>query len=202
MFTGIISSIGAIEASEQKGDLHIKVASDVKPDDLKIGQSVAVDGVCLTITSKGLLASGKSYFAAALSAETVSRTAPGRWGKGQRVNLERALKLGDTLDGHMVTGHVDGIATIKGITADGESHRLELEAPPELARFIAAKGSVALDGVSLTVNQAEGPRFRVNIIAHTWQNTTLSERRPGDALNLEIDMLARYLDRLLQAQGK
>ncbi len=141
---------------------------------------------------------GKTYFTASLSARKRITAPPRPWGKRPRVNLERALKLGDTLDGHIVTGHVDGIATIQNITQTGDSHILELEAPAALSRFIAEKGSVTLDGVSLTVNKVENQRFWVNIIPYTWQNTTLGVRKPGDGLNLEVDLIARYVARLLQ----
>lgn len=198
MFTGIITSIGSIESAEATGDLRLKIACDYKPDQLAIGESIACGGACLTLTSKGFLASGKSYFTVSVSQETVSRTVPGQWEKGKKLNLERALKMGDRLDGHMVASHVDGIATIKEITPQGDSHTLCVEVSDALARFVAEKGTVALDGVSLTVNKVEGNRFWVNIIPHTWQNTTFSERKAGDVLNFEADMLARYVERLLK----
>jgi len=198
MFNGIITSIGSIESAEQQGDLRLKIACDYKADALTPGESIALNGACLTVTTKGFLPTGKSYFTTSLSQETVSRTVPGQWKKGRRVNLERALKVGDTLDGHLVTGHVDGIATIRSITASGDSHVIEAEVPEALSWLIAEKGSVTLDGASLTVNKVEGRHFWVNIIPHTWQNTTLSERRAGDGLNLEIDVIARYVARLLQ----
>jgi riboflavin synthase len=202
MFTGIITSIGTIESSEQQGDLRIKIASDLKPDSLGIGESVACNGACLTVISKGLLASGKSYFTASLSQESLSCTVPGQWEKGRAVNLERALKIGDALDGHMVSGHVDGLATIRAITQTGDSYTVEIEAPENLLRFIAEKGSVTLDGISLTVNQVQARRFWVNIIPHTWQNTTFCERAAGDRLNIEIDLIARYVARMLESRGQ
>jgi riboflavin synthase len=198
MFTGIITSIGTIESAEQQGDLRLKIACDFKPESLSPGASVAVNGVCLTVITKGLLASGKTYFTASLSQESLSRTVPGQWEKGCKANLEHALKLGDTLDGHMVSGHVDGIAVIRAIHPSGDSYSVEIEAPEALSRFIAEKGSVTLDGIALTVNKVEGNRFWVNIIPHTWNVTTLNERQPGDALNFEIDLIARYVARLLQ----
>lgn len=199
MFTGIISSLGTIEASEpQDAGQRIKIACDFTADSLRIGDSVAVNGTCLTVTNKGFLATGKVYFTADLSAETLMRTVSGQWDKGRRANLERALKVGDTLDGHMVSGHVDGIATIKDILSSGDTYILEMEAPEPLVHFIAEKGSVTLDGISLTVNKVHGNRFSVTIIPHTWSVTTLSERQPGDTLNIEIDMIARYVARLLQ----
>ncbi len=191
MFTGIITSIGTIESAQQRGDLCVTVACDFAAA-LKPGESVAMNGACLTVVEKK-----NGSFIVDLSAETLARTAP-RWNPGQRVNLERTLKLGDALDGHMVTGHVDGLAIIKEIRPSGDSYILCLEVLPPLSRFIAEKGSVTLDGVALTVNKVENTRFWVNIIPHTWQNTTLGERRPGDALNLEIDLIARYAARLLQ----
>jgi riboflavin synthase len=193
MFTGIITHIGSVESAEMQGDLRIKIASDLKIDDIRIGDSVACNGCCLTV-----IAQGQGYFEASLSAETLSRTASGQWEKGRRVNLEKSLKLGDSLDGHLVTGHVDGLVKLIEITNSGDSIILKLDAPAELARFIAEKGSVTLDGVSLTVNKVEGPRFHVNIIPHTWQSTTLPERKAGESLNLEIDLIARYVARLLQ----
>ena len=202
MFTGIITSTGTIESSEQQGDLRIKIICNFSQDSVNIGDSISCNGACLTVTNKGFLASGKVYFTADISAETIMRTTPGQWEKGQKVNLERSLKIGDTLDGHMVSGHVDGLATIVDITPSGDSHILTIEVPAELSRFVAEKGSVTLDGISLTINSLEdrggAARFHVNIIPHTWSVTTLSERLIGDCLNLEVDMLARYVARLLQ----
>jgi riboflavin synthase len=166
-----------------------------------MGESVAVNGACLTVTGKGILSSGKMYFTADLSAETIYRTVPGQWQKERKVNLERALKANDALDGHIVTGHIDGAAAIKNILSSDSSYEMELEVPVALSRFIAEKGSVTLDGVSLTVNKVEGRRFWVNIIPHTRQATTLGERRGGDALNLEIDLIARYVARLMAGNG-
>lgn len=191
MFTGIITSIGRITQAKQQGDLTVAITCPW--NDLTAGESIACNGTCLTIT-----ATDGATFTAQLSAETLARTAP-RWAVSDPVNLERALKLGDTLDGHIVTGHVDGIATITSLTPSGDSMILCLEALPTLSRFIAEKGSVTLDGVSLTVNRVEGARFWVNIIPHTWQLTTLGNRKAGDALNLEIDILARYVARLMAA---
>jgi riboflavin synthase len=191
MFTGIISSIGNITQADVTGDLRLVVSCPW--NDLRAGESVACNGACLTVTE-----CSSGWFTVQLSAETVARTAP-RWQVGDSLNLERALKLGDTLDGHIVTGHVDDVATILSITPNGESYALELEAPATLARFIAEKGSVTLDGISLTVNRAQGARFMVMIIPHSWRHTTLCQRKPGDRLNLEIDILARYVARLHEA---
>jgi riboflavin synthase len=191
MFTGIVDHTGVIESVARKGDLRIAIACDFKK--ITLGESIAVDGVCLTVASKT-----KNGFAVDISAETESRTATA-WEKGKRVNLERALKLGDSISGHMVTGHVDGVAKIVSVKSSGGSKRWELEAPKALAKFIAEKGSVTLDGVSLTVNTVKGRRFSVNIIPHTAARTTFSKRKAGDTLNLEIDILARYVERMAQA---
>ena len=197
MFTGVIHHMGTIEACDKSGDWRITVASDLPADDLRVGDSVACNGCCLTIID---LPSTKhqalSTLLFSLSPETLACTAP-RWEVGNTLHLERALRLGDTLDGHMVSGHVDGLATLIAIAPEKDSHRLEFEAPKELAKFIAAKGSVTVDGISLTVNTVEGNRFTVNVIPHTWEVTTFRERAIGDRLNLEIDLIARYVQRLL-----
>jgi len=193
MFTGIISSIGTILSSGQEGDLTVTISCPW--EDLRIGESIACNGACLTVTHWQ-----PGSFTVQLSAETTSRTAP-RWNEGGLVNLERAVKLGDALDGHLVTGHIDGLAKLTQMTSQGGSHQLQLEAPPALSRFIAEKGSVTLDGVSLTVNKVDGQRFWVNIIPHTWQVTTLGKRQLGDVLNLEIDLIARYVERLLSSRA-
>lgn len=190
MFSGIISSIGTITSAVQKGDLRITIACDFS--DLTLGESVACNGACLTVVEMT-----KNSFTAELSAETLSCTAP-RWNVSDKVNLERSLKLGDMLSGHLVTGHVDGLATIRDITKNGDSHIVKTEALATLARYVAAKGSVTLDGVSLTVNKVDGAFFWVNIIPHTWAHTTLGQRNIGDALNMEIDLIARYVERLMQ----
>lgn len=189
MFSGVISSIGMIESATRQGDMRVRIACDIA--DATIGESIAVNGVCLTVVEKNM-----QGFSVDVSAETLARTAP-RWEKGQQVNLERSLKLGDRLDGHLVSGHVDGMAIIKDITASEGSYILCLEAPEPLSRFVAEKGSVTLDGVSLTVNKVENGRFWVNIIPHTWKTTTLGNRKSGDGLNFEVDMMARYVERLL-----
>lgn len=193
MFTGIIDHIGNIISVETRGDLRVSIST--KFTDFRPGESIACNGACLTVVE-----SGSDQFTVELSSETVSRTAPSQWQQGKKINLERALKAGDALDGHIVTGHVDGIARIVSIKEEGGSHVLGLEVPPEFARFIAEKGSVCLDGVSLTVNKVEGARFWVNIIPHTWRITTLGERREGDFVNFEIDTIARYVARLLQPE--
>lgn len=189
MFTGLITDIGTIVEATQRGDLRLAVACAYPPESIAPGESIALNGCCLTVVEIN-----DAHLAFTLSAETLERTAP-RWQVGERVNLERALRVGDSLGGHFVSGHVDGLATLISIEPSGDSRILTLDAPPALARFIAEKGSVTLDGVSLTVNAAEGTRFTVNIIPHTLAHTTLSDRRAGDALNLEIDLIARYLVR-------
>jgi riboflavin synthase len=191
MFTGVIHNFGTIAAAEKNGDLTIVVQHDLPEKSIRIGDSIACNGCCLTVT-----AMGEGTFTATLSDETLRCTAP-RWVEGSRLHLERAMKLGETLDGHMVSGHVDGLATLKNITQEADSYRLEFEVPEGLSKFIAAKGSVTLDGVSLTVNQASGNVFAVNIIPHTWSVTSFHERNVGDKVNLEIDLIARYVARLL-----
>ncbi|MDO1558701.1 riboflavin synthase [Brevundimonas sp. 2R-24] len=191
MFTGIVTHVGQVRAvADTARDRRYEIAVDWDASSLAIGASVAHAGCCLTIVEK---LDGAHVVEA--SAETLSKTTLGGWAPGARVNLERALKVGDELGGHMVTGHVDGLARVLDIAVDGGSHRLTLEAPEGLHRLIAAKGSVALEGVSLTVNAVEDRRFTVNLIPHTWRATTLSDLKPGEALNLEVDPLARYLAR-------
>lgn len=211
MFTGIISNIGIITKAQQSGDLRLTIACSFAPETIKLGDSIACNGVCLTVMEYGVwsvecgrnesssvIRHPSSYFTVELSAETVNCTAANQWQIGKKLNLERSLKIGDTLDGHLVSGHVDGMAIIQNIEKSGDSHILTLNAPLELSRFIAGKGSVTLDGISLTVNNVKNNSFSVNIIPHTWQNTTMHERKIGDKLNLEIDMLARYVARLMR----
>lgn len=192
MFTGIIGAVGEVRALQRAGDLRIEIGAGQAAAGLGIGASVACSGVCLTVIERG-----DDWFAVQASAETLARTTIGRWRLGSRVNLERALKVGDELGGHFVFGHVDGVATITAIVPDGASRRFTFQAPVELARFLASKGSVALDGVSLTVNETDGASFGVNLIAHTLAATSFGTARVGDPVNLEIDMLARYVARLL-----
>jgi riboflavin synthase len=192
MFTGIISDVGEVRAIERRGDTLFRIGTQFDAASLAVGASVACSGACLTV-----IETGAGWFAVQASAETLARTTLGGWRVGTRVNLERALRLGDELGGHIVSGHVDGVARLVGRREEGESVRLTVEAPAALARAIAPKGSAALDGVSLTVNEVEGGRFGVNVIPHTQQATTLGEARAGDELNLEIDLLARYVARLL-----
>jgi len=197
MFTGIITDIGTVVAAEHRGDLRARIASHYDPATIEIGASIACDGVCLTVVDRGEQAGG-SWFDVDISAETVARTNFGENGlwSGRRLNLERALRVGDELGGHIVSGHVDGVADLIGLTSEGGSTRVRLRAPQALARFIASKGSVALNGASLTVNEVEGREFGVNLIPHTRQVTNMGELRIGDLVNIEIDTLARYVARL------
>ena len=200
MFTGIITDIGIVRSVEQKGDLRLTIGCSYDMDTVDLGASIACSGACLTVVDKG-----EDWFAAELSQETVSKTAPGLWAEGARLNLERALRVGDELGGHIVTGHVDAVATVTEAKEVGGSIDLRLEAPRELGGGIAAKGSIALDGVSLTVNQVEDAgevtRFTVNLIPHTADHTTLGGIAAGRKLNLEIDVLARYLKRMTETRG-
>lgn len=191
MFTGIITDIGEITELEQRGDLRARIATRYDTATIDIGASIACDGVCLTG-----IALGEGWFDVEISAESVAKTNIGDWQNGSKINLERALKVGDELGGHIVSGHVDGVATIVGMQDEGDSTRVTFEAPEELAMFIAPKGSVALNGTSLTVNEVEGRQFGVNFIPHTKEATTWGLAQVGDRINLEIDTLARYVARL------
>jgi riboflavin synthase len=193
MFTGIITDIGRVRTVERRGDTRFVIATAFAMDDVAIGASIACGGACLTVVEKTA-----DSFAVDVSAETLSKTTLGSWRDGSEVNLERSLTLGSELGGHLVTGHVDGLATLVSVEPEGDSHRLVVEAPEGLHGFIAAKGSVALDGVSLTVNSVEGRRFGLNLIPHTWDHTTFRDRRVGDKLNMEVDLLARYVARLAE----
>ena len=196
MFTGIITDIGRVEAAEQKGDLRLRVGCGYDMAGVDLGASIACSGVCLTVVDKG-----DNWFAVDVSAETVARTAGDLWRQGSRLNLERALRLGDELGGHIVTGHVDGVGEVEAVAEIGGSVRLAIVAGADLAAYIAPKGSVALDGVSLTVNEVEtisdGVRFAVNIIPHTAAQTSFAEAAPGRRVNIEIDVLARYIGRMM-----
>lgn len=195
MFTGIVTAIGAIRSVEPRGDLRVTVGVDWDTADLALGASVACSGPCLTVVDRG-----PGWFALDVSAETLSRTAPGMWVVGGRLNLERALRVGDELGGHIVTGHIDGVGEVVDVTREGGSWRVAIDAPAALAPLIAPKGSICVDGVSLTVNAVEGARFGLNIIPHTAAHTTLGGLKSGDAVNLEVDVLARYLARMLDAR--
>ncbi|MFQ5766045.1 MAG: riboflavin synthase [Rhodospirillales bacterium] len=193
MFTGIITDLGRVRKVGTGADRRLEITTAHDTAGLDVGASVCCSGACLTVIDKG-----DDRFAVTVSAETLARTTLGDWSEGTAVNLERALALGDELGGHLVAGHVDGIAVLVDERAEGSSRRLVFEAPEDLSPMIAAKGSVALDGVSLTVNEVDGGRFGVNAIPHTLKSTTLGGLRPGDRVNLEIDILARYVARLLE----
>ncbi|MCR5870590.1 MULTISPECIES: riboflavin synthase [unclassified Sphingomonas] len=201
MFTGIITDVGAIQRIENRGDLRVHITTTYDTTTVDMGASIACSGVCLTVVDKG-----PGWFAVDVSHETVSRTAA-QWQAGQRLNLERALKVGDELGGHIVTGHVDGVGTVIDICPDGDSQRVGFAVPASLAPFIAAKGSITIDGVSLTVNevtdQPDGTaHFSINLIPHTQAVTTLGALAQGQAVNLEIDVLARYLQRMEAVRGQ
>ncbi len=193
MFTGIITDIGTVRAIAKAGDTRFEITTTYDLAGVDMGASIACNGCCLTVIAKG-----PDWFAVQASGETLSKTTLGQWNKGTRINLERALKLGDELGGHIVSGHVDGIGQIVAITPDGESRRFRIRVPLALARFIAPKGSVAVDGTSLTVNEVDGADFGVNIIPHTQAVTTWGDMKVGQAVNIEIDMLARYVARLAE----
>ncbi len=192
MFTGIVTDVGRVRAAEPlpAGGRRLEIETAYDTGRLDLGASVSHAGCCLTVVDKG-----PGWFAVELSNETLARTTLGAWDKGKALNLERPLKVGDELGGHIVAGHVDGVGEVVSVKADGASWRIVIEAPQDLSRFIAEKGSIALDGVSLTVNEVAGRRFGVNIIPHTWKVTTLGELKPGSKVNLEIDVLARYAAR-------
>jgi len=195
MFTGIITDVGTVDLIAKRGDTTIKIATAYDPATIPIGASIACSGACLTVIAKGGRA-GKGWFSVEASAETLSKTNLGDWKVGTRVNLERSLKVGEEIGGHIVSGHVDGLGDVVSVAPEGDSTRIKIRAPKQLAKFIAAKGSIALDGTSLTVNEVDGNTFGVNIIPHTAKVTTWGGIKPGDKLNIEIDMLARYLARL------
>ncbi|KIC07804.1 riboflavin synthase subunit alpha [Leisingera sp. ANG-M1] len=194
MFTGIITDVGTITELEQQGDLRARIRTGYDTATIDIGASIASDGVCLTV-----IALGDVWYDVQISAETVSKTNLDSWAVGKRVNLERALKVGDELGGHIVSGHVDGVAEVVKMEDEGDSTRVTLRAPEALARFIAPKGSVALNGTSLTVNEVDGCDFGINFIPHTKEVTTWGDVAMGDRINLEIDTLARYVARLHEA---
>ena len=205
MFTGIVSAIGHIREARQQGDLRAVISCRYDPAQIAIGASIACSGVCLTVVERGGMA-GDAWFAVDVSGETVSCTVPGMWAQGATLNLETALKLGDELGGHIVTGHVDGVGTVAAKAAAGDSTKISIAAPADLAPYIAAKGSITVQGVSLTVNtvadQADGTcHFALNLIPHTGEVTTLGALQPGDRVNLEIDVLARYLMRMQSLKG-
>ena len=200
MFTGIITDIGEIEELEQRGDLRVRIGTGYDPDGIDLGASIACDGVCLTVIAKGQSAS-RGWFDVEVSAESVSKTNIETWASGSKLNLERALKVGDELGGHIVSGHVDGVAEVVSVEDEGDSTRVQFRAPDALAKFIAPKGSVALNGTSLTVNEVQGSVFGINFIPHTKDATTWGAVAVGDKINLEIDTLARYVARLAEASA-
>lgn len=200
MFTGIVTGIGTVRSLEQRGDLRLTIATEYDLDTVDLGASIACSGVCLTVVDKG-----EDWFAVDVSAETVSRTAADQWREGAKLNLERSLRLGDELGGHIVAGHIDAVAEVIGVCSEGDSVRIGLSVPNSLGPMIAAKGSITLHGVSLTVNdvrdtQDGATHFSINIIPHTAQNTTLGDLSAGRQLNVEVDVLARYIDRILAAR--
>lgn len=197
MFTGIVTDVGQVRHIEKRGDTHVVIGTQYDVSAIEIGASVACSGACLTVVDKG--SAKDRWFAVTASAETLSKTNIGNWKTGDAVNLERPMRVGDELGGHIVTGHIDGVAEVVSVTPEGESTRLLFQAPADLARFIAPKGSVALDGVSLTVNEVDGARFGVNIIPHTQKVTTFGRLKPGMKVNLEVDLMARYVARLVKA---
>jgi riboflavin synthase len=201
MFTGIVTDVGTVRSTEQRGDLRLVIGTGYDLDTVDLGASISCSGVCLTVVDKG-----DDWFAVDVSGETISKTAAGRWRERAKLNLERALRLGDELGGHIVTGHVDAVASVVGTCPDGDSTRVGVSVPTSLAPMIAPKGSITLDGVSLTVNDVRdaedgSTHFSVNIIPHTAHHTTLGDLAQGQQLNVEIDVLARYIDRMLAARA-
>jgi riboflavin synthase len=202
MFTGIVTDVGTVRSAEQRGDLRLVIGTGYDLDTVDLGASIACSGVCLTVVDKG-----EDWFAVDVSGETLSKTAAGHWREGARLNLERALRLGDELGGHLVTGHVDAVANVVGTCPEGDSTRIGISVPQELAPMIAPKGSITLDGVSLTVNEVRragdgSTHLGVNIIPHTAEHTTLGDLKTEQQLNVEVDVLARYLDRMLAARSQ
>ena len=197
MFTGIVTDIGKVDRIEKRGDTRARILTAYDVSTIDMGASIACDGCCLTVVAKGV-DNGQNWFEVDYSGETLSKTNLGSWDTGTRINLERALRLGDELGGHMVSGHVDGVAQVLSVSEDGDSTRISFKAPSGLARFIAPKGSVVLNGTSLTINEVEGDSFGVNLIPHTKSVTNWDVTHVGDLVNLEIDTLARYVARLTE----
>ncbi len=200
MFTGIITDIGSVKSIEQRGDTRFVIRTRYDTDGVDIGASICCSGACLTVIEKGKDGTA-DWFAVDVSAETLSKTTLGDWRAETPINLERALKVGDELGGHIVSGHVDGVGTVVASTPEGDSMRWVFQVPDEIAPFVAPKGSIAINGVSLTVNEVEDNRFGVNIIPHTAEQTTFGTLAVGDKVNLEVDPLARYVARLLEMKG-
>jgi riboflavin synthase len=202
MFTGIVTDVGTVRSAEQRGDLRLVIETGYDMDTVDLGASIACSGACLTVVDKG-----DDWFAVDVSGETVSKTAANHWNEGARLNLERSLRLGDEIGGHIVTGHVDAVGTVVGVCPEGDSKRVGISVLRALGPMIAAKGSIALDGVSMTVNDVRdaedgSTHFSVNVIPHTAQHTTLGELDQGRQLNVEVDVLARYIDRMLAARSQ
>src|SRR5690348_3194375 len=202
MFTGIVTDVGTVCKAEQRGDLRLVIQTAYDLATVDLGASISCSGVCLTVVDKG-----EDWFAVDVSGETVSKTAAGHWREGARLNLERSLRIGDEIGGHIVTGHVDAVGTVMGVCPEGDSKRIGISVPHALGPMIAAKGSVALDGASMTVNDVRDAEdgtthFSVNVIPHTAQHTTLGELDQGRQLNVEVDVLARYIDRMMIARAQ
>ena len=202
MFTGIVTDIGTVRSAEQRGDLRLQIGTAYDLETVDLGASISCSGVCLTVVDKG-----EDWFAVDVSGETISKTAGDHWRGGATLNLERALRLGDELGGHIVSGHVDAVATVVGTCSEGDSIRIGISVPGNLAPMIAPKGSITLDGVSLTVNEVRdtedgSTHFSVNVIPHTAQHTTLGNLEAGRQLNVEIDVLSRYLSRMIGARSQ
>jgi len=195
MFTGIIQEIGTIEKIETKGDWVVSISSSLNMDEVKVGASIACDGVCLTVITKN-----EHCFDVQLSTETLGKTTARWWRVGALVNVESSLKMGDEMGGHIVAGHVDGVLKIVSIEEEKDSLRYRFEIPQEFAMFLASKGSIALDGISLTINEVNGQIFGINIIPHTQKETTIGGKKPGDLMNFEIDLIARYVGTMLKAR--
>ena len=204
MFTGIVTDVGIVRSAEQRGDLRLQIQTGYDLDTVEIGASIACSGVCLTVVDKGP-GGDDSWFAADVSAETQSRTARDLWSEGAKLNLERSLRMGDELGGHIITGHVDAVGEVVEASPEGDSVRILVRVPRELGEMIAPKGSIALDGVSLTVNEvedsADGTSFSVNIIPHTAHETTFAGIAAGRQLNVEVDVLARYIQRMIATRA-
>lgn len=198
MFTGIVTDVGVVRSVKKAGDTRFVIETSYDPDSIEIGASIACGGACLTVIEKGLDGQ-KGWFAAEASAETLGCTSLGGWKVGTKINLERSLKVGDEIGGHIVSGHVDGVGRVRSMTPEGDSIRYVFEAPAALMKHIASKGSIAVEGVSLTVNEVEDDSFGVNLIPHTRTVTSFGAVKVGDAVNLEIDVLARYVARLQEA---
>lgn len=201
MFTGIVTDRGRIASREDRGDTRFVIETAYEVEGIDMGASIACSGCCLTVVETGRTESGRGWFAVEASGETLSKTTLGSWQEGTGLNLERALKLGDELGGHFVLGHVDGVAEIVGRAPEGDSLRFTFRPPAEFMKYIAPKGSVVLDGVSLTINEVEEGTFGVNIIPHTAEVTGFGDAKPGDRINLEVDALARYVARLMGKEG-